>query len=729
MKRRTFLQRFGPLVAAMGLSQAEWLSLGSHYYQALAQPSPRKFALLIGINEYSQYSPLAGCVMDVELQRELLIHRFGFFDSQILALTDEQAGREYVEQAFQEHLVQQARPGDVVVFHFSGYGCRIESEVLQPKLNNALVTPSSTGKVQDYLLENTLQLLLRSLATNRVTVVLDTSYYTPATLLPSGWLIRACNPPAEASVADAERQLQSNLRNQLAAKNLLAANLPVTVLTPTDDNNKAARELLFTDCSTGLFTYALTQYLWETVPATTIHISLSQVSNSTYKLGSYQQPQIFGTKTHQQQIADNFLPPLTMGAEGVVQNVQEDGKTVRLWLGGIPGHILPYYDVNSQFSLLGEEEDKTKLILRSRTGLTGKAQVSSDDTLFIPKVGQLIQEAIRVIPRDIELTMALGSNLERIERVDATSALSALSNVTSVIAGEQPADYVFGKLPMAKTSEKESSTLMMTAPSRYGLFSLASDSIPNTVGEVGEVVKLAVKRLAPKIRTMQAAKLWRLTENAASSRLALKVNLEIVSGIVPRIITQRQTVRTISTISPGKKTVSADSGKLPIIPIGSRIQYRIQNIGSRPIYLMLLGLDTSMNAYALYPWQNPDNDGSTENKPLLQDITIAAGKTLLVPLPNTGFQWLIAGPAFFAETQLIFSTAPFTQTLEQQAAKHHGSIQQQIAPLLNPVEVAQALLQDLHNASTQPSSSNTTTDFYSLNVNNWASFSFIYQVV
>jgi hypothetical protein len=40
------------------------------------------------------------------------------------------------------------------------------------------------------------------------------------------------------------------------------------------------------------------------------------------------------------------------------------------------------------------------------------------------------------------------------------------------------------------------------------------------------------------------------------------------------------------------------------------------------------------------------------------------------------------------------------------------------------VEVAQALLQDLHDASSKTDDANTTSDFYSFNVNNWASFSF-----
>jgi hypothetical protein len=446
-----------------------------------------------------------------------------------------------------------------------------------------------------------------------------------------------------------------------------------------------------------------------------------------YQLGNYQQPGGLSGKTNQQQIGDNFLPSLTMGAEGVVQNAEEDGKTINLWLGGIPAQLLPYYDVSSQFTLVDAAENKIDISLRSRTGLKAKAHIS--DSSFTPQVGQLIQEKIRVLPRNIGFTVALATKLERIERVDATSALSTLSHVTSVITGEQPADCVFGKLPITKVTDSGNSTSTITSPSRYGLFSLASELMPNTVGEAGEAIKIAVQRLAPKIRTMHAAKLWRLTENAGSSQLAVKANLEILNGIVPRIITQRQSTRAIASTAPNKKVISPDTGQLPIIPMGSRIQYRIQNLSDRPIYLLLLGLDTSMNAYALYPWQDSRNSDSSDNRAVLEDAIVEPGKTLIVPSSTTDFQWVLTGPAFFAETQLIFSTAPFKNTLEQQTTKHHGSTQQRISPLLNPVEVAQALLQDLHDASSKADDTNTTSDFYNFNVNNWASFSFIYQVV
>jgi hypothetical protein len=49
--------------------------------------------------------------------------------------------------------------------------------------------------------------------------------------------------------------------------------------------------------------------------------------------------------------------------------------------------------------------------------------------------------------------------------------------------------------------------------------------------------------------------------------------------------------------------------------------------------------------------------------------------------------------------------------------------------LINPLEVAQAVLQDLHNASAVKDMNGTAADSYVLDVNHWASLSFIYQVV
>jgi len=86
IKRRQILRFIGSLLATLGISQ---FGLEKQASQILAQNTPRKRALLVGINNYPdpRWIPLQGAVNDVLLQKELLTHRFGFESNEILLLT------------------------------------------------------------------------------------------------------------------------------------------------------------------------------------------------------------------------------------------------------------------------------------------------------------------------------------------------------------------------------------------------------------------------------------------------------------------------------------------------------------------------------------------------------------------------------------------------------------------------------------------------------------------
>ena len=720
MKRRTFLQQIGFILSALGVTEAGWLSLGNRYYQALAQPSRRKLALLIGINKYPQNLALGGCLTDVELQKELLIYRFGFQESDILTLTDEQATRVAIENAFLNHLVD-AKPSDVVVFHFSGYGSRIKLNAAEESLVNTLIPFDGTyisknNEIVNCLLEETLMLLWRQLTT-RVTAILDTSYHALITVSSAASRIRAYQMPAKAEFATAELDFQKELKSKSISEGTSAL-----LLGATSNPEELAREILLSGFSAGLFTYALTQYLWEATSATTIIHSLSRVGSSIRQLDGKQQPALLNSKKNQSALlGENFLAENMIGAEGVIIATEEDGKTAQVWLGGIPPQVLEYYKVNSRLSLVSEDAN-IQIVLRSRKGLTAKAQISEEiESATSLQVGQLVQEQERVLPKNINISVALDTKLERIERVDATSGLATISHVSNIVAGEQPADYLFGKLPETKIADSPAS------PSRYGLFSQTGELISNTAGKEGEAAKLAVQRLGRRLQTLLAAKLWRLTENEGSSRLPVKASLEIISGITPRTVMQRETVRLTGQSS--KKLFSSEAGYVPTVPVGSRMQYRVENLSDRPIYLMLLGLNSSRSAIAFYPTSR-SQELNAETKPPLKEVVIAPGEIITLPKSGTNSEWVIPGSADEYEHQLIYSTAPFTQTLAAvQAAKYSTADKQPIIELSKPLEVAQALLQDLHNASAARETTSQSSDFYALNVNNWASLSFIFQVV
>ena len=754
LKRRDFLRAAGWTLAALGVSEAGLLRLGGdRYYQALAQPSQRKLALLVGINQYPDIPALNGCLTDVELQRELLIHRFGFKEGDILTLSEQQATRQQIETAFITHLTEQARPGDVVVFHFSGYGRRIQLSEEKVGLNSlvpsdGVVSTSGVSTVND-ILEETLWLLLRSLPTDHVTTILDTSFNAPSTVLQAKLRIRSRPQVTQGQINAEELAFQQQLRQELVRAGLtnlmevqtkelnppLQTQMPGIVLAAARSTGLAT-EVQWAGFSAGLFTYALTQYLWEATPATTVQVSLSRVTGVVEQLvGKEQQPQVSGQNSLEQSETYHLMPETNVGASGVVKLVEDDGKTAQVWLAGLPPAVLEYYAVNSRLSVVTSIE-QVQLQLRSRNGLTAKALLSGNDGIGSLQVGQLVQEAVRVLPRNINLTVCLDPGLERIERVDATSAFATIPHVSLVIAAEQPADYLFGRVREANT-QVQAPDSSASSPSLYGLFSLAQELIPNTAGAKGEAVKVAVHRLVPKLQTLLAAKLWRLTGNEGSSRLAVKATLEVIT-VQERVLMQRETLRS-QPAAPYSPLPTPFPG-IPTVPIGSRIQYRVHNNSDRPVYLLLLGLDSSRSAIALYPMEQGHETNGSETKPLLKDVVIAPAETLSVPQTFADFEWVIHGPPSLCETQLIFSTAPFTQTVAAlQVAMHPRDEQDYIGVLLNPLEVAQAVLQDLHNASaiatlSRPSGNaradiSPAADTYALDVNAWASLSFIYQVV
>jgi hypothetical protein len=720
----------------LGVTEAEWLTLGNRYYQALAEPSTRKLALLVGINKYPKKSELSGCLTDVELQRELLVHRFGFQPEDIICLTDEKATRESIENAFLEHLVAAARPEDVVVFHFSGYGSRVQlGQQLEDTLENALVPVNGEADTQEntianYLLEETLELMLRSLSTERVIGVLDTSFYAPTQTSSTGLRSRARQILPQATLTTTELEFKQKLQDKLAIKDLLKIRRNLGVLTATSDPMQLAGEVHVSGVSAGLFTYALTQSLWEATPATTIQISLSDVVSSLRQLGiSRQQPALLADHKNlpsQAQLADLLIPNSSIGGQGVVIAIEDEGKTFQLWLGGLPLQVLQYYGANCRLNVVSQLGTPVQLVLRSRTGLTAKAQLYRPNETSSIQVGQLVQESIRVLPRNINLMIALDAKLDRIERVDATSAFATVSRLSSVVVGEQAADYVFGKVPELDIKDLANSSTVVS-PSPYGLFSLGGELIPNTDGTPGEAVKVAVQRLVPKLEAPLAAKLWRLTENQGSSRLEINAVLEIIDGVSPKILMQRETLLTKQ--GELKRSSLGSASHIPSVPIGSRIQYRVENMSDRLVHLMLLGLNSSRTAIALYPWYKSTAADSSQTKPMFKDVVITPGEIRTVPQTTTSFEWVVQGPASLSETQLIISTAPFTQTLAVlEASKQPSANQQRIQPLINPLEVAQAVLQDLHNASAVADANVTTTDSYMLDVNNWASLNFIYQV-
>jgi hypothetical protein len=758
IERRTFLQQVGLILLTLGIGETGI----KPYLQALAQPTKRKLALLIGINEYSQDPNLSGCITDVELQKELLIARFGFEPKDILTLTDRQATRENIETAFVEHLSEQARADDVVVFHYSGYGSQVKilssspDEIAQIpyQVVDSLVPadgilPTKGMPVANDLLIDTLFSLGRSLSTDKLTAVLDTSFGKAEQLLRGNLHVRSFSRIAERPNPE-ELAFQERLKMRLGSKSSAEAN-PGIILLAAGKNQEAA-ELQWHDFSAGLFTYALTQFLWQATPASKIQIALERATETVERfMGQQQRPsQIGATKPL---LSYYLIPANSTGAEGVVTEV-EGNRSLTAKLMGLSARVLDNYGVNSCFTLVFASQSTessstlppisttTKkdvwLQIRLREGLTAKGQlVGTLPASENVRVGQLLQEFIRVLSCDLGLNVALDSNLARIERVDATSAFANIATVSTVtVAGEHPADCVLGKVKqdsstMTEVKASQPSQETETASASYGLFSAGGALIPNTVGKSNEAVKSAVSRLTPHFNTLLAAKWLGLTVNEGSSRLQVEATLESVEKQSSPFL-QRATLRSSPTSAElwdklSAKYSSSSTVELPVLTKGTRARFRLANYGDRPLYVLLLGIDSDGNAITLYV---PQAKATTEDRPTLKDILLSPKETLIIPEPQDSLSWKIAGSGGIAEIYLIFSLQPFQKTLKALSTKQNFKlVQEQVLNIINPLEVVRALLQDLHQASAVPANIIGSNDnVYALDVNAWATLSFVYKV-
>ena len=440
-----------------------------HRWQNTAVPTAQKFALLVGLNHYadSTIAPLAGCLTDLELQRQLLCHRYGFAPKNILTLADQQATVSNFQAALTQYLGNQVQPGDVVVFHFSGYGMLLEGK-------------AALGLFDKCFPLEAWQEWLRSLPTPYITTILDTSF-TPR--LPS---------------ASSNLNSRSLPNTSPSPEQEIFPSLPGVTIRATAPGQEA-REKSWGDFSAGLFTYSFTQKLWQT--NSTLLAPNLELINSSLKNRDLQSPSyILGQRANTPLF---FLPPdLLPLAHGSVLKVADeaDNNIFTLWLGGLPPQVLAY-SLNSLLST----SNSLLLQIIEHSGLQAKAKVISLENLTLNSlntsptsrklspVGSLLKELVRVIPQNVSLQIAFDRQLSRIERVDATSAFA---NISGISLGKETADYLF--------------TLQ---DGSYGLSTLEGDLLCKTQGLPGEAAKSAVNRLKHLLQNLLAIKLLYLSEN------------------------------------------------------------------------------------------------------------------------------------------------------------------------------------------------------------------------
>ncbi|GCA82269.1 hypothetical protein MiHa_00219 [Microcystis aeruginosa NIES-2522] len=686
--RRELIQQTGWGLLTLAISQGTV----NRHLAALAAPNPRKLALLVGIDQYgANIPPLPGCLTDVELQKDLLRYRFGFQDADIVTLTGQQASREAIEAAFLEHLIAQARLGDVVIFHFSGYGsvgARKEVFITADGAENAL------------LKENIL-LMARCLATDKCSLIFDSSHLPQPQPYLGNLRVRSY-PESLTDLNPAELTFATDIKTRFNLKNKPSNGVILAAAKP----EQIALELSGNSPNAGLFTYDLTQYLWQASPSPTIAIAFPHLRNLVASHSSEQQQPAILTNNQKNNSAPPYHTALetSRGGAAIVTNLIDE-RTLEVNLVGLPLEILENYGINSCLSFIEANGEEISLQILSRQGLKAKAQLLSPTASL--EIGQILQEKLRVFPSQIGLIVGLDSNLTRIERVDATSTFASLPDVAAVVnIGEQTVDCLLSRVGSEETGN-------------YQLLSANGSLIIGSLGAANEAIKSGIKRLQSQLESLLARKLWHLLINQESSGLAVIVTLESLDQ------TYISTVQTQKILgSRGNNTAKNDL----ILPVGAEIRYQIENQEEQPLYAMILVLNSDRQPL-LYCSRSENPDNFTNSSPLAPFV-VAAKTKATIPNDRQG-HWKISQPKGIRENILILSRHPFPNTLTllnaTQSLKGEAS---QLLTLTNPLEIARAFWSDLKlDLGLKTDNSGSVIDEYAFDLGTWSGFRFIYQVI
>jgi len=148
-----------------------------------------RYALLVGIDDYRGIgNSLHGPVADARLIGRILVERYGFDPAKVKYITDREATREHVSEAYLRHLGQ-AGPEGAAVFYYSGHGMQMEENLaltgaLDPEpdqVDEALFMWGADGR-GGVLLDDELGFLASQLRTDRVLMIMDACFSGTGTM-------------------------------------------------------------------------------------------------------------------------------------------------------------------------------------------------------------------------------------------------------------------------------------------------------------------------------------------------------------------------------------------------------------------------------------------------------------------------------------------------------------------------------------------------------------------
>ena len=140
------------------------------------------WSLHVGVNAYYNLAAkyqLSGCENDAKAMRAMLLNHFGFTESHAKLLLSKDATAEGIIGTFKSHLIAQSRPGDVVVFTFSGHGSQIsdlngdETDGLDEFICPSDLAKGADSRPANLITDDQLRLLVEELEGRTFIAILD----------------------------------------------------------------------------------------------------------------------------------------------------------------------------------------------------------------------------------------------------------------------------------------------------------------------------------------------------------------------------------------------------------------------------------------------------------------------------------------------------------------------------------------------------------------------------
>ncbi|MEO0396536.1 MAG: caspase family protein [Cyanobacteria bacterium P01_A01_bin.137] len=754
-KRRHFLQLSGSTLASIGLSQTGFIKQCDRYGKALAQDTSRKLALLIGINNYpKEIGSLRGCLTDVELQYELLVHRFGFLPENIKIISDPIEGvlsdrvvapptRENILGAFEDHLINQAKEGDVVVFHYSGHGSRVKDDNGIPGFNNknGTLVPSDgrsnlspdSNQVND-IMGKTLFLLTYALKTDNVSLILDSCHSgggIRGNLVFRAISDRLLSGNAEPSQIELDYQDMWRRHNGLSPKqlrDLRRVGIAKGMALGSSRISQLAAEAPFGDFRAGAFTYLLTRYLWQQVnnqSLDTVFVNLARSTSDVAKKAGVPQDPIYEVQpgSNAEQQPPLFIAPPNPSAEAVIRQIE--GNQVTFWLGGVSPQNLEFFNDDATFNLIDATGNPIGEINQtSRVGLQGYGTINTSSRSAA--TGALMREQVRGIPSDLSLRVGVDVSLAD-EKALFTEALANVSRVTVVNVDQtQPVDYLVGRLTSSHKVQAANQNVTINDPiGSIGLFTPDLTPIPDSFGQLNESLETTLARLRPRMKMLLAGRILKAVVNSDVSDINVDVKVTpVASGGILFSRGSRVAQET------GIVAQSIDTG-IQQVKVGDQIKIEVTNNEPKDLHVSILVINSSGELIVLHPvtWEAAE-----------LDTLIKARQTIEIPGTDSNFDFEVSGPAGHFELLILASTEPLRDALRalRQVARGRGI--RSGDPILlgegatrspnegddTPVQIVDDLLSDLNRNAR---GNRFSSEFRGSDASRLAAFSAVFEVI